>query len=88
MCSGVVSSLAHIQTVNGLISSQYGLTLLAKLASVLVIALFGWRNWKRITPGVLAAGSGPMRRGMAAELLTTTVVLLLTAALVVTEPPN
>lgn len=88
VCSGVVSSLAHIETVNGLFASRYGLTLLAKLAAVLVIALFGWRNWKRITPGVLAAGSGPMRRGMAAELLTTTVVLLLTAALVVTEPPT
>lgn len=88
VCSGVISSLAHIQTVNGLFESRYGLTLLAKLASVLVIALFGWRNWKRITPGVLAAGSGLMRRGMAAELIATTVVLLLTAALVVTEPPT
>ena len=88
VCSGVVSSLAHIQTVNGLFASRYGLTLLAKVATVLVIALFGWRNWKRITPGVLAAGSGPMRRGMSAELLTTVIVLLITSALVVTAPPT
>ena len=88
VCSGVVSSLAHIQTVNGLFASRYGLTLLAKVATVLVIALFGWQNWKRITPGVLAAGSAPMRRGMAAELLTTAIVLLITSALVVTAPPT
>jgi putative copper export protein len=88
VCSGVVSSLAHIQTVNGLFESRYGLTLLAKIATVLLIAFFGWRNWKRITPGVIAVGSGPMRRGMAAELLTTAIVLLITSALVVTAPPT
>lgn len=87
VCSGLVSSFAHIQTLNGLFASRYGLTLLAKLAAVFVIALLGWRNWKRITPGVLATGSGRMRRGMAAELFATMVVLLITAALVVTAPP-
>jgi putative copper resistance protein D len=85
--SGLTSAFAHINTPNELITTQYGKTLIAKVASVSIVALFGFRNFKYLTPALARSGSAPMRRGMLYELIATLVVLIVTAVLVVTPPP-
>ncbi|MEP6779767.1 MAG: CopD family protein [Gemmatimonadaceae bacterium] len=86
--SGLVSSFAHLEHLNEFVTTQYGITILAKVASVGVVALFGFRNWKIMTPLVLQEnGAVRMTRAMRTELLCTLLVLLVTAVLVVTGPP-
>jgi len=85
--SGVVSSLAHVEHWADLTGTPYGQKLIAKVLSVGVVVLLGWRNWKFVTPAILTQGPKRMTRGMAVELLIALVVLGVTAALVVTPPP-
>ena len=85
--SGLVSSLAHVDSVAALVTSRYGRALLWKLLAVFVVLVLGWRNWKFGTPAIEKSGTTAVKRGMAAELVAAAVVLLLTAALVVTPPP-
>lgn len=87
VASGVLASFAHITHWNELTGTRYGQNLLAKLAAVGLVWLFGWRNWKFITPYVSTQGPRRMTRSMAIELTLTLVVIVLTAALVVTPPP-
>lgn len=85
--SGVLSALAHIANFNELFNTPYGQKLIAKLIGVGLVWLFGWRNWKFITPHVLTQGPRRMTRSMAIELTLAIAVLLITSALVVTPPP-
>ena len=86
--SGLVSSFAHLELLNEFVTTQYGITILAKVASVGVVALFGFRNWKIMTPIVLQENGGlRMTRAMRTELRCALLVLLVTAVLVVTAPP-
>ncbi|MEP6763982.1 MAG: CopD family protein [Gemmatimonadaceae bacterium] len=86
--SGLISSFAHIEKLNEFVTTQYGIAVLAKIASVGVVALFGFRNWKIMTPLVLQSNGGRrMTQAMRTELRCTLLVLLVTAVLVVTAPP-
>lgn len=86
--SGVVSSLAHLESVGELVSTPYGQALWRKLIFVVIVMALGFRNWKSLTPRLATDGPRRMTRGMLAELLIAAVVLALTAALVVTPPPE
>ncbi|HEX3867589.1 MAG TPA: CopD family protein [Gemmatimonadaceae bacterium] len=85
--SGLVSSLFRLRGFGALIHTQYGKTLLVKLAAVAIVVLIGWINWKRNTPAVVSSGASPIRAGMRAELIAAAVVLIVTAILVSTSPP-
>ena len=85
--SGVISSLSHVQALSEFVTTQYGQTVIAKVASVMLVTLFGFRNFKYVTPTVATMGVQRMRRGMLFELVATVVVLIVTAILVVTPPP-
>ena len=87
VASGLISSFAHIETLGDFVNTQYGITLLAKVASVAVVVLFGWRNWKVVTPTLHSNGPLRMTRAMRGELFATALVLFVTAVLVVTVPP-
>lgn len=84
--SGIVSSLARIDRLDAL-RSPYGRLLLIKVAIVAVVALIGWRNWKRLTPRLESGDATALRRSIALELTAAALVLAATAALVVTPPP-
>lgn len=88
VASGVMSSLAHIMNFNELFNTPYGQRLIIKVVAVGLVWLFGWRNWKFITPYVMTAGPRRMTRSMAIELALAIVVLVVTSILVVTPPPG
>lgn len=87
VASGVLAAFAHVANFNELFNTSYGQKLIAKLIGVGLVWLFGWRNWKFITPQVLTAGPRRMTRSMTIELTLAIIVLLITSALVVTPPP-
>lgn len=88
VASGVVASYAHVGSVGNLFSSAYGRLLLVKLAVVLTVVAFGWRNWKRMTPRLRELGDRAMLRSVAGEVLLAILVLAVTAVLVITPPPT
>ncbi len=88
VASGVVASYAHVGGVGNLFSSAYGRLLLVKLAVVLTVVAFGWRNWKRMTPRLRELGDRAMLRSVAGEVLLAILVLAVTAVLVITPPPT
>jgi copper transport protein len=85
--SGALSALAHVTSMSELVGTSYGQALLRKLVFVVLVFVFGWRNWKFVTPRLATDGPRSMTRGMAVELCLAAVVLVLTAVLVVTPPP-
>jgi copper transport protein len=88
VASGVVASYAHLGSVDNLLRSTYGRLLLVKVAVVLTVVAFGWRNWKRMTPRLNELGDRAMLRSVAGEVLLAMLVLAVTAALVITPPPT
>ncbi len=88
VASGLVASFAHLGGPGNLLSSTYGRLLLVKVAVVLAVVAFGWRNWKRMTPRLHELGDRAMLRSMAGEVLLAMLVLAVTAALVITPPPT
>ena len=85
--SGLISSFSHIAMLREFITTDYGRMLIAKVASVGVVMLFGFRNFKYLTPMLARSGAATIRRSMMLELAATVVVLLVTGVLVVTPPP-
>ena len=82
--SGAISSLAHVERISALTVTTYGRLLTVKVCVVAAVVLLGWRNWKRLTPRLEAAGPSELRRSIAMELLVSALVLAITAALAVT----
>jgi putative copper export protein len=80
--SGLVSTSLHIDSPADLTTSDWGRTLLAKLAFVALVFAAGWRNWKRNTPLMQSDDAGQLRRGAIAELALMLLVLLVTSSLV------
>jgi putative copper export protein len=86
--TGVVSSWIQLGSVAALWETEYGWTLLIKLAWVALVAAAGAYNWRVATPRLLAAGGVRRIRGViAAELLFALFALTVTAVLVATPPP-
>jgi putative copper export protein len=79
--------MAHVNRTAALLGSPYGRVLVLKVATVAVVALLGWRNWKVLTPRLEVAGVDALRTSIVLELSAALLVLALTAALVITPPP-
>src|SRR5690606_6781386 len=87
--TGVYSAWLHLPSLEALWSSEYGRTLLWKLAALLIVFGAGAYNWRRARPALARSGDPrPLRRTAAVELGFGALVLAITAALVGTSPPS
>ena len=86
--TGVFSAWLHLDAVSALWRSEYGQTLLLKLAILSVVAATGAYNWLRVRPALgNAEGTVRIRRSATLELAVGVLVLVVTAVLVATPTP-
>lgn len=87
--TGVTTAWLHLKRLSALWTTPYGLTLIAKLCVVAIVAALGAWNWRRMRPrlgGEEAAYA--IRRSASTELTVAAVVLALTAVLVSLPAPK
>jgi copper transport protein len=87
--TGGFAAWMHLGNFAELWLSDYGRTLLLKLAVVSLVALTGGYNWRRVRPA-LGTNQGTRRLTLSAstELVVAAVVIVITAVLVATPPPS
>jgi copper transport protein len=89
--AGLIIVVLQVQSLRGLVTTTYGLILLAKLglvAGLLGLAVF---NKLRLTPALAGGDPGAataLRRTIAAEVVLAAAILVATAALGTTPPPR
>jgi putative copper export protein len=87
--TGVTTAWLHLKRISALYTTGYGLTLLVKLALVLVVVIFGAWHWKRVRPSLGAEGSEhTIRRSARMELTFAGLVLIATSVLVTLPSPK
>lgn len=85
--SGVWAGLRHLDAPIDLVVEPWGRILAVKLVVVGAALGFGFRNWRRLTPGLTTpGGSAAMRRSAGVELVLGHLALLVTAVLIRTGP--
>lgn len=86
--TGVFSGWLHIGLSSALWQSDYGRTLLIKLAILSVVIATGAYNWLKVKPALGDdLGTQRIRRSANAEVAVGVLVLIVTAVLVATPPP-
>lgn len=87
--AGLTLAATNLGTVPALWRSDYGRTLLAKLAVLSIVAGTGAYNWRRVLPrlGTIEA-TRALRRSATVEVLVAIVVIVATAVLVATPTPT
>jgi copper transport protein len=90
LASGTYASLRHIPTLPDLWSTTYGQLVLAKIALLGVLVLFGAFNQKVMGPRLRDARATPgqMRRSLQLEAATMACVLLVAGVLASQSPPT
>jgi putative copper export protein len=82
VASGVFASWVHLEHLSALWQTNYGRTLLVKLALVLITLAIGAYNFKRVQPQLSnETGTLRLRRSAAAELGVGFLILLVTGLL-------
>jgi copper transport protein len=85
--SGVFASWVHLQSLSDLWTTQYGMTLLAKMALAVAALSAGAYNFRRVQPQLShERGTQTLRKSAAAELLFGLVVLIVTGFLTGLSP--
>jgi copper transport protein len=83
--TGVVAAWLHLGRIPALWGTRYGLTLVAKLAVLSVVALVGLYNWRFVQPRLgTDDATARLRRSATVEVGVAVLVLLVTAVLVAT----
>ena len=83
--SGVFAAWLHVGRIPNLWGTQYGLTLLVKLAILSVVTLTGFYNWRFVKPRLgTEDATVHLRRSVRVEVAVAVLVLLVTAVLVAT----
>jgi copper transport protein len=86
--TGTIGAILHLPNVAALWNSDYGVTLLLKLAAVFLVVGLGAYNWQRVRPGLEAgADTRHLRSSARLELLGAALVLLITSVLVALPTP-
>src|SRR5690606_35381767 len=86
--TGVFSAWLHLDAVSALWQSDYGRTLLIKLAVLSVVAATAAYNWLRVKPALGSNEGGvDIRRSATVELAIGALVIAVTALLVATPTP-
>ena len=90
--TGVVQTRLFLDSWSGLVTSAYGLLVLAKTAGLLVLVAFGAYNRQRVMPRLTAAPDamevGVLRSSVTRELIVVTIVVLLGGLLGYVPPPS
>jgi putative copper export protein/methionine-rich copper-binding protein CopC len=87
VASGVFASWVHVEHLSALWQTNYGRTLLVKLALVLITLAIGAYNFKRVQPQLSnETGTLRLRRSAAAELGVGFLILLVTGLLTGISP--
>jgi copper transport protein len=87
VASGVFTSWVHVEHLSALWQTNYGRTLLVKLALVLITLAIGAYNFKRVQPQLSnETGTLRLRRSAAAELGVGFLILLVTGLLTGISP--
>lgn len=85
--TGTLAAWLHLESLQDLVTTGYGRTLLTKLALVAVVLALGALNWRRLTPRLVDHdGPAALHRAATVEFLIANAVLLVTALLVRTSP--
>lgn len=83
--TGVFAAWVHVGSIPAIWQSQYGKTLLTKVAVLSIVALTGAYNWLRVKPTLgQIEGAARIRRSATVEIAVGVIVLLITAILVAT----
>ncbi|MGW3352794.1 cytochrome c oxidase assembly protein [Nonomuraea rubra] len=85
--SGVASTAARLTEPGQLVSSAYGLLILAKTAALAVLGGFGWLHRRRTLVALNAGRPGAFARLATGEVVLMAAVIGLAVALSRTEPP-
>ena len=86
---GLVLGWTYVGGLGALFSSDYGRTLLVKVALLAGVAATGAWNWRRVRPALGAApGAERLRRSATVELVFGTLLLAVTAVLVALPAPE
>jgi len=86
--TGVTSALLHLRHLDALWTSDYGRTLLIKLAVLSIVAGTGAYNWLRVRPTLgNDVGTQRIRRSARVEILVAAIALAVTSVLVATATP-
>lgn len=86
--TGVFAASLHMSEISALWQSEYGRTLLLKLAFLSVVAGTGAYNWRRVKPTLgTAAATTAVQRSARIELLAGVLMIAVTAVLVATPTP-
>ena len=81
--TGVFAAWLHVGTIPNLWGTQYGITLLIKLAVLGIVALTGFYNWRFVQPALgTDAATTRLNRSARVEVAVAVLVLLVTAVLV------
>ena len=85
--TGALSAWLHVASLDALVSTRYGRTLMVKVALVVVVLSLGAVSWRRLAPRLWdVGGAGPLRRNALRELIVAHLVILVAALLVRTSP--
>jgi putative copper export protein len=88
LATGVVAAWMHLGALAALWQSDYGRTLLIKLALVATVAALGAINWRILRPALgTEQAAVRIQRSAAMELVVGAAVLVATAVLVAASPP-
>jgi len=88
VATGAVAAWLHLGSWHAFVDSDYGRTLLIKLALVATVVALGAINWRIMRPALgTEAAARRLRRSAALELLAAAAVLAATAVLVASSPP-
>jgi putative copper export protein len=87
--TGATTAWLHLKRLSALYTTSYGITLMVKLLLVLIVAMVGAWNWKRVRPSLGAEGSEhTIRRSSRIELAIAGLVLIVTSVLVTLPSPR
>ena len=90
--TGVVQTRLFLDSWSGLVTSAYGLLVLAKTAGLLVLVAFGAYNRQRVMPRLTTAASmtevATLRSSVVGEVVVIVIVVLLGGLLAYVPPPS
>jgi len=87
--TGATTAWLHLKRLSALYTTSYGITLMIKLLLVLIVAMLGAWNWRRVRPSLGVEGSEEtIRRSSRMELTFAGLVLIVTSVLVTLPSPR
>lgn len=86
--TGLVVTFRFLPAVSDLLQSTYGRLVLAKIAGLVTVIVFGYRNRYRLLPGMAETGSAPLRRSVSREAGVMGAIIVLAAFLAYVSPPR